>query len=57
MINITDKAIEEKIPPILRLGFRPFFLLGSIYAIIAVVIWVWAFQTGQPAYLQVPALW
>lgn len=57
MINITDKSVEEKIPPLLRLGFRPFFLLGSIYAIIAVVIWVWAFQTGQPNYLNVPALW
>lgn len=57
MINITDKTVEEKIPPILRLGFRPFFLLGSLYAIIAIVIWVWAFQAGQPTYLQVPALW
>ncbi|MCP3698869.1 MAG: short-chain dehydrogenase [Aliivibrio sp.] len=57
MINITDKAVEEKIPPVLRLGFRPFFLLGSIYAIIAVTVWVWAFQTGQPTNLNVPALW
>ncbi|MFV0576509.1 MAG: NnrS family protein [Vibrio sp.] len=57
MINITDKSIEEKIPPILRLGFRPFFLLGSFYAVIAIVIWVYAFQYGQPAALQVPALW
>ncbi|OCH14868.1 short-chain dehydrogenase [Aliivibrio sp. 1S165] len=57
MMNITDKAVEEKIPPVLRLGFRPFFLLGSIYAIIAITVWVWAFQTGQPSQLTVPALW
>lgn len=57
MINIVDRAVEERIPPILRLGFRPFFLLGSIYAIIAIVIWVWAFRHGQPTALNVPALW
>ncbi len=57
MLNITDKSVEDKITPLLRLGFRPFFLLGSIYAVLAIVIWVYAFQYGQPAQLQVPALW
>ncbi|WCP67725.1 NnrS family protein [Vibrio tubiashii] len=57
MLNITDKKVEESIPPVLRLGFRPFFLLGSIYAVIAIVVWVWMFQSGQPTTLQVPALW
>ncbi|EGQ7831813.1 short-chain dehydrogenase [Vibrio vulnificus] len=57
MLNITDKKVEEKIPAWLRLGFRPFFLLGSVYAIIAIVVWVWIFQTGQPVQLQVPGLW
>ncbi|MCG3729227.1 NnrS family protein [Vibrio cincinnatiensis] len=57
MLNIVDKRIEEKIPAVLRLGFRPFFLLGSIYAIIAIGLWVWMFQTGQPTGLAVPALW
>nr|WP_212752548.1 NnrS family protein [Vibrio sp. B4-6] len=41
----------------MRLGFRPFFLLGSVYAVLAVTLWVWMFQTGQPSTLQVPALW
>nr|WP_275660905.1 NnrS family protein [Vibrio brasiliensis] len=41
----------------MRLGFRPFFLLGSIYAIVAIALWVWMFQSGQPAILKVPALW
>lgn len=57
MLNITDKKVEEKIPAWLRLGFRPFFLVGSVYAIIAVVAWVVMFQKGQPVILQVPALW
>ncbi|MCG9583400.1 NnrS family protein [Vibrio tubiashii] len=57
MLNITDKKVEEAIPPVLRLGFRPFFLLGSIYAVIAIAVWVWMFQSGQPTTLQVPALW
>ncbi|MCG3725006.1 NnrS family protein [Vibrio cincinnatiensis] len=57
MLNIVDKRIEEKIPAVLRLGFRPFFLLGSLYAIVAIGVWVWMFQMGQPKGLAVPALW
>ncbi|CAE6914612.1 NnrS family protein [Vibrio sp. B1FLJ16] len=57
MLNITDKKVEEKIPAWLRLGFRPFFLFGAIYAVIAIALWVWMFQTGQPDALAVPALW
>ena len=57
MLNITDKKVEEAIPAVLRLGFRPFFLLGSIYAIVAIALWVWMFQSGQPTILKVPALW
>ena len=57
MLNITDKSAEDKIIPVLRLGFRPFFLFGSVYSVIAIGIWVYAFQHGQPAQLRVPALW
>ena len=57
MLNITDKKVEEAIVPLLRLGFRPFFLLGALYAVISIVVWVWMFQAGQPSALQVPALW
>lgn len=57
MLNITDKKVEEAIPAYLRLGFRPFFLLGAIYAVFAIAMWVWMFQTGQPQSLNVPALW
>ena len=57
MLNITDKSVEDKIPAWLRLGFRPFFLFGALYAVIAIALWVWMFQTGQPSALNVPSLW
>ncbi|NOH97707.1 NnrS family protein [Vibrio sp. 99-70-13A1] len=57
MLNITDKSVEDAIPAYLRLGFRPFFFLGSAYAAIAIAAWVLMFQYGQPAMLKVPALW
>ena len=57
MLNITDNKVEQAITPILRLGFRPFFLLGAIYAPLSIVLWVWMLQTGQPDALKAPALW
>lgn len=57
MLNITDRKVEEGITPVLRLGFRPFFLLGSLYAIVAIGLWVWMFRTGAPSQLSVPPLW
>ncbi len=57
MLNIIDRQKEERIPPILRLGFRPFFLLGSAYSAVAVAVWLWIFTHGQPESLAVPGLW
>lgn len=39
-MQITDLAVEEKLPPLLRLGFRPFFLAGAIFSIVALVLWI-----------------
>lgn len=39
-MQITDLAVEEKLPPLLRLGFRPFFLAGAAFSIIALVLWI-----------------
>jgi uncharacterized protein involved in response to NO len=39
MLNITDLKKEEQLMPLLRLGFRPFFLFGSIFALTAIAIW------------------
>jgi uncharacterized protein involved in response to NO len=57
MINIVDRNKDMAIPPLFRLGFRPFFLLGSGYAVIAVILWLFMLHAGQPLALQVPALW
>lgn len=39
MLNITDLKQEQKKPPIFRLAFRPFFLFGSLFSIIALLLW------------------
>ncbi|WP_413112502.1 NnrS family protein [Thaumasiovibrio sp. DFM-14] len=57
MLNIVDRQYEESIPPILRLGFRPFFTLAGLYAIVAIAIWLWLWPYGYSEQLQVPALW
>jgi len=39
-MQITDLATEQKIPPLLRLGFRPFFLGGAIFSVFAITLWL-----------------
>jgi len=39
MLNITDLKQEQKKPPIFRLAFRPFFLFGSLFSIVALLLW------------------
>ncbi|AGH81968.1 NnrS family protein [Psychromonas sp. CNPT3] len=39
MIQITDNATEQKIFPLFRLGFRPFFLVGSLFSIVSLLLW------------------
>ena len=38
MLNITDNAVEQSIPPILRLGFRPLFLSAAVIRLAALVL-------------------
>lgn len=45
MLNITDPKVEEKKPPLWRLAFRPFFLFGSLFSVIILIIWG-GFLTG-----------
>jgi len=40
MMQITDLQKEQKITPLLRLGFRPFFLSGAVFSIIAITLWL-----------------
>ena len=43
-MQILDKRKAMAIPPLLRLGFRPFFLLGSILAALSIPLWILALQ-------------
>jgi uncharacterized protein involved in response to NO len=40
MMQITDLEQEQNITPLLRLGFRPFFLSGAIFSVIAIILWL-----------------
>jgi uncharacterized protein involved in response to NO len=40
MMQITDLEKEQNITPLLRLGFRPFFLSGAIFSIVAITLWL-----------------
>ena len=40
MMQITDLAKEQQITPLFRLGFRPFFLFGALFSIIALALWL-----------------
>lgn len=40
MMQITDLKEEEKILPIFRLGFRPFFLGGAVFSLVAITLWI-----------------
>ncbi|HEV7416005.1 MAG TPA: NnrS family protein, partial [Tianweitania sediminis] len=45
-------------PAILSYGFRPFFLLGGLYAAVAVPFWIWAHASGYPLHGPFPGtLW
>ena len=39
-MQITDLQEEQKIPPLLRLGFRPFFLSGALFSVVAIILWL-----------------
>jgi len=46
-MQILDKRKAMRVPPLLRLGFRPFFLLGSLLAVLAIPVWIFALQGQQ----------
>lgn len=52
MHQILDSQKEERILPLFRLGFRPFFLLGALFATLAMFAWL-----GQlNGYVSLPGL-
>ncbi|WP_018692712.1 NnrS family protein [Algicola sagamiensis] len=46
MIQITDTKQEEQMPALFRLAFRPFFLLGAFFSLLAMIVWG-SFWHGQ----------
>lgn len=44
MMQITDLQTEQKIPSLFRLGFRPFFLAGAAFSVIAITLWLLALK-------------
>ena len=40
MMQITDNTKEQKIVPLFRLGFRPFFLFAALFSVFAIGLWV-----------------
>lgn len=51
-MNVIDRRQALAIVPLFRLGFRPFFLLGSVLAMLAIPVWIMAlngwFAEWQP---------
>jgi len=54
MLNIDGEIVNSKPddfgPPILRLGFRPFFLVASIFAIVAMIVWAASYSFSVEFY-------
>jgi uncharacterized protein involved in response to NO len=49
-VNILDRRTALSIPPIWRLAFRPFFLAGSLFALLAIALWVLAWSGNGPGW-------
>src|SRR5690606_23571532 len=43
-MQVIDRRKALSIPPVWRLAFRPFFLAGSVYALLAVPLWILAWS-------------
>jgi uncharacterized protein involved in response to NO len=52
-MQVIDRRKALQIPPVWRLGFRPFFLAGSAFAVLAIGLWICALNgllgSWQPA--------
>ncbi|SDI12656.1 uncharacterized protein involved in response to NO [Pseudomonas benzenivorans] len=45
-MHVLDRRKALAIPPLWRLGFRPFFLAGCVFALLAVPLWLAALNGG-----------
>ena len=46
LLQIEKTAAADDSLPLLRLGFRPFFLLAGISAIVLILSWLYLFNAG-----------
>lgn len=49
-MQVIDRQKALSTPPIWRLAFRPFFLAGAVYALLAIVLWVAAWTGFDPGF-------
>lgn len=47
MLNIVDPEKASSIPPLFRLAFRPFFLGGALFSLVALALWGSFWLTGM----------
>lgn len=49
-MQVIDRRKALSVPPIWRLAFRPFFLAGSLFALLAIPLWVAAWTGLWPGF-------
>ena len=47
MLNIVDPEITSRMLPLFRLAFRPFFLGGAMFSLVALALWGGFWLTGM----------
>jgi len=49
-VQVIDRRKALSIPPVWRLAFRPFFLAGSLFAMLAIPLWIAAWTGFWPGF-------
>ncbi|MGF1723589.1 NnrS family protein [Photobacterium nomapromontoriensis] len=59
MMQILDNEKEQKIAPVFRLAFRPFFLAASVFSIVAMLLWAmfWAGNYSVTCFMYANPVW
>lgn len=56
MIQITDNDQEQQLMPLFRLGFRPFFLGGALFALCSTLLWAMLLSGKMTLASQLPMI-
>ena len=59
MMQILDNEKEQKILPLFRLAFRPFFLAASAFSVVAMLVWAlfWAGMLQPVGWMYSNPIW